>query len=562
MVVVVVMMVIIVGMHAQNIITTFAGTGIYGGNGDGGAATSSQLNYPDGVSVDISGNVYIADTHNNKIRMVNSTGIITTMAGNGTIGGGGDRGAATSAQLAGPYGISVDISGNVYIADTFNHKIRMVTRVGIITTFAGTGFAGDSGDGGAAISAQLNGPFGVSVGISGNVYIADSSNSKIRIVDSTGIIRTFAGTGVGGSSGDGKAATSATLGYPTGVSVDISGNVYIADNNKIRMVNSTGIITTFAGTGAWGWGDGDGGAATSATFGFPSGVAVDISGNVYITDTYSSKIRKVNSTGIITTIAGTGEYGNSGDGEAATSAQLSWPYGVSVDISGNVYIADTFGNKIRKVVLPQGRVISQPTGQPSRAPTSHNLHPNAGIPTSQPSRQPSGHPTNRLPRISLPTSQPSRLPSRQPTRQPSVQPSRQPSGHPTMLQQNTRVPTNVNVNPNAGSPTSQPSRQPSGHPTSRPTNRLQRTSLPTSQPSRLPTRQPSRQPSARPTNRLQRITLPTSQPTAQPSRLPTAKYYLNPTTNPTASPTFPMTIKPTGGTPQVTCCLSQLIFIP
>ena len=168
--------------NAQNIMTTFAGTGIWGSSGDGGAATSAQLNYPEGVSVDISGIVYIADNGNNKIRMVNSTGIITTIAGTGVPGSTGDGGAATFAQLDHPYGVSVDISGKIYISEYNNHKIRMVNSRGIITTFAGTGIYGGSGDGGMAINAQLSGPYGVAVDISGKIYIADAYNHKIRMV--------------------------------------------------------------------------------------------------------------------------------------------------------------------------------------------------------------------------------------------------------------------------------------------------------------------------------------------------------------------------------------------
>ena len=346
--------------------------GTAGSAGDGRVATSAQLNTPRGISVDISGNVYIADQNNHKIRMVNSTGIITTFAGTGAEGSSGDGRAATSAQLFNPIAVSVDISGNVYIADSDNNKIRMVNSTGIITSFAGTGARGDSGDGGAAASAQLASPFGISVGKFGNVYIADTGNRKVRMVTSTGIITTFAGTGAEGSNGDGGAASSAQFTGPWGVYVDISGTVYIADVHKIRMVTSKGIITTFAGMGAQGSG-GDGGAATSAQLYNPTGLSVDISGNVYIADTYNSKIRMVNSSGIITTIVGTGAYGSSGDGGAATAAQLNYPYRVSVDISGNVYIADTYNNKIRKVVVQQGRVVSLPTPQtttlPSKVPT-------------------------------------------------------------------------------------------------------------------------------------------------------------------------------------------------
>ena len=292
---------------------------------------------------------------------------ITTFAGTGTPGDSGDGGAATSAQLSVPSGVSVDISGNVYITNYWNHKIQKVTtRTGVITTIAGTGAYGSSGDGGAATSAQLNYPQGAFVDISGNVYIAEHDNNKVRMVTTTGIITTFAGTGTIGSTGDGGAATSAQLNHPIGVSVDISGNVYIADvwNHKIRMVTSKGIMTTFAGTGTPG-DSGDGRAATSAQLTNPWGVSVDISGNVYIADYNNYKIRMVTSSGIITTFAGMGTFGSNGDGGAATSAQLSYPYGVSVDISGNVYISDFGNNKIRMVIQPSAMLPSQPSGMTS-----------------------------------------------------------------------------------------------------------------------------------------------------------------------------------------------------
>ena len=356
----------------QYIVTTFAGTGVVGSSGDGGAATSAQLNYPNGIFAGTSGIVYIAASGNNKIRMVSSAGIITTFAGTGTAGSGGDGGAAISAQLSYPFGVSVDISGKMYIADQGNQKIRMVTTAGIITTIAGTGIIGSTGDGGAATSAKLNNPFEVSVGTSGNVYIADYSNFKIRMVTSAGTITTIAGTGILGSSGDGGAATSAQLGYLQGVLVDISGNVYIADlnNNKIRMVNSAGIITTFAGTGIGG-SSGDGGAATSAQLNGPVWVSVDISGNVYIVDQVNYKIRMVTSAGIITTLAGTGTKGSNGDGGAATSAQLNIPNAVSVDILGNVYIADTYDHKLRMVaqLWPTPIPTQVPTPVPTIPPT-------------------------------------------------------------------------------------------------------------------------------------------------------------------------------------------------
>ena len=363
-----------------------------GANGDGGDAISAQLNTPTGVSVDISGNVYIAQFPNNKIRMVNSAGTITTIAGTGVLGNSGDGGAATSAQLYNPIAVSVDIYGNVYIADYGNHKIRMVSSTGIITTIAGTGTVGNSGDGGAATSAQLYYPTGVSVDISGNVYIADQYNHKIRKVTSAGIITTLAGTGTAGYNGDGNAATSAQLNYPMAVSVDVSGNVYIAEggNNKIRMVTSSGNITTIAGTGTEG-SSGDGGAATSAQLNGPAGVSVDISGNVYIADGNNNKIRKVTSAGIITTLAGTGTAGYNGDGNAATSTQLNLPFGVSVDVSGNVYIADTWNHEIRMVVEPQSPTYLPtpvPIPLPTPLPTTQSMSLSSS-PTLEPSVEPS-----------------------------------------------------------------------------------------------------------------------------------------------------------------------------
>ena len=429
--------------------------------------------------------------------MVASTGIITTIAGTGIQGDSGDGGAATSAQLYCPFEISVGKSGVVYIADYGNHKIRMVTRIGIITTIAGTGDVGDGGDGGAATSAQLNYPRGVSVDISGNVYIADTSNEKIRMVTSRGIITTIAGTETWGSSGDFGAATSAQLSIPKGVAVDVSGNVYIADtsNEKIRMVTSTGIITTIAGTGTWG-SDGDGGAATSAQLANPYLVSVDISGNVYIADVNNNKIRMVTRAGIITTVAGTGAPGDSGDGGAATSAQLNNPQGVSVDISGNVYIAELSNNKIRKVV-PQGRVVSLPTGQPSTQPSRQ--------PTSQPIMQPTRQPTQQ------PSVQPSRQPSQQPTMQPSRQPSSQPSRQPT------------------GQPTVQPSKQPTQQPTSPPSRQLSPVSSSgTARPSKFPTQQPTEQPSSQPTRQpAMRLTVPTPLLTDPPALGITQVNFLN-----------------------------------
>ena len=280
-------------------ISTFAGDGTAGFLGDGSAATAAQLNSPHGVFGDGAGNIYIADVNNNRIRKVDPSGDISTFAGDGTVGSGGDGGAATAAQLNGPQSVFVDGSGNVYIADVNNNRIRKVDPSGDISTFAGDGTVGSGGDGGAATAAQLNGPQSVFVDGSGNVYIADVNNNRIRKVDPSGDISTFAGDGTVGSGGDGGAATAAQLDSPLDVSVDGSGNVYIADtnNNRIRKVDSSGDISTFAGTGTAGF-SGDGGPATLAQIFFPHGVSVDGSGNVYIADTANQRIRKVEGTPI------------------------------------------------------------------------------------------------------------------------------------------------------------------------------------------------------------------------------------------------------------------------
>ena len=329
-------------------IETVAGGANFGG--DGGAATAAQLYLPSDVALDGSGNLYIADRVNNRIRKVDSTGNISTVAGTGTVGFSGDGGAATAARLDWPSGVALDGSGNLYIADGGNSRIRKVDSTGNITTVAGTGTVGFSGDGGAATSAQLRNPYDVALDGSGNLYIADTWNHRIRKVDSSGNISTVAGTGTDGFSGDGAAATAAQLNQPTGVAVDGSGNLYIADtvNHRIRKVDSSGNISTVAGTGTDGF-SGDGAAATAAQLWSPSDVAVDGSGNLYIADKNNRRIRKVDSSGNITTVAGTGTRGFSGDGAAATAAQLHWPEGMAPDGSGNLYIADTANHRIRKV---------------------------------------------------------------------------------------------------------------------------------------------------------------------------------------------------------------------
>ena len=352
-------------------IDTFAGSGerVYGGfDGDGGPATNARLASPVSVATDGAGNLYIADRGNNRIRKVDSSGTISTIAGTGEYGFGGDGGPATEAGLDSPNGVATDGAGNLYIADTSNHRIRKVDSSGIISTIAGTGDSrsfGFDGDGGPATNARLSYPSGVAVDGAGNLYIAERSNHRIRKVDSSGTISTIAGLGMRrrGFSGDGRPAVKAQLDQPEDVAVDGAGNLYIADslNRRVRKVDSLGTITTIAGTGhapAYRGQPGDGGPATNAQLSFPTGVAVDGAGNLYIADSGNHRIRKVDSAGTISTIAGTGRDGFRGDGGPATEAWLTNPYDVAVDGAGNLYIADYANRRIRKLT-PGGSGATQ-----------------------------------------------------------------------------------------------------------------------------------------------------------------------------------------------------------
>jgi PKD domain/RTX calcium-binding nonapeptide repeat (4 copies)/NHL repeat len=345
-------------------ITTLAGTGVAGFSGDTGQASAAQLNSPRDVAADAAGNVYIADRTNNRVRKVSPAGVITTFAGTGVLGFSGDTGQASAAQLNRPEGVAVDAAGNVYIADSSNHRVRKVDTAGVITTFAGTGVPGFSGDTGQASAAQLNFPIGVAADGAGNVYIGDTDNHRVRKVSPAGVITTLAGTGVAGFSGDTGQASAAQLDSPRGVAVDGAGNVYIGDffNHRVRKVNPAGVITTLAGTGVPGF-SGDTGQASAAQLRFPRDVAADAAGNVYIADGDNHRVRKVDPAGVITTLAGTGVQGFSGDTGQAALAQLRSPRGVAADPIGTVYIADTNNHRVRKVsaVAPTAAFSANPT---------------------------------------------------------------------------------------------------------------------------------------------------------------------------------------------------------
>ncbi len=334
------------------IISTVAGGNPYSpfyNIGNGQQATNAFLNSPSGVAVDAAGNIYIADTGNNEVRKVNAaTGIISAFAGSTTGGFAGDGAAATSAQLHSPSAVTLDSAGNVYIADTANNRIRKVNTSGIITTVAGSSAVstGLIGDGGLATSAILNSPRGVMVDSSGNLYIADSGNNRVRKVGTNGIINTIAGngtTGTVGMVGDGGPAINASLSVPVGMALDSSGNLYIADSgeNLIRKVTTNGNISSIAGNGENGYSPGDENLAIYAELNQPEGLAVDGSGNVYFSDTGNEVIREVTAAGVISTIAGNQGIGNAGDGGPAGAASLDTPIAIALTSTGLIYIANS-----------------------------------------------------------------------------------------------------------------------------------------------------------------------------------------------------------------------------
>jgi len=345
------------------VISTVAGSGAYGFSGNGGPATSAAFEFAQGLAVDGTGNLYFADSQDNVVWKVSAgTGNIAVIAGNGTRGYKGNGGPAANAELYSPSAVALDSSGNVYIADTGNNVIRMVTaNTGEITTVAGIGGEGypwNYGDGGPATSAYLGNPSGVALDSIGNLYIADSSNNAIRkVTASTGTIATIAGgtylAETAANNGDGGPATNAVLNYPQALTTDSAGNLYIsdADGGRVRMVTAkTGIITTVAGDGDYGY-NGDGGLAINAEVN-ASGLATDAAGNIYLSN-QSNTVRKVAAaTGMITTVAGNGFFNYNGDGISATVAGLSDPQGIAVDGAGNIYIADSAHYRIRKVTYP------------------------------------------------------------------------------------------------------------------------------------------------------------------------------------------------------------------
>lgn len=345
----------------DGVITTIAGTGFAGFSGDGGDGEAAQLNLPYDLALDASGNLYIADYGNHRIRKLSSNGVINTLTGTGVGGFAGDGGQAVSAQINAPTALALDASGNLFIADTDNHRIRKIAVDGSISTVAGSGTAGFSGDGGAATVAQLSSPAGVAVDAAGVVYIADTGNRRLRKL-SSGNISTLAGTGVAGDSGDGGAVASAQLNTPRGLAIDDFGRLYVVDSTaqRLRYIDGSGIYA-MAGDGTQGFA-GDGGDKLAAQFDNPLAAVVHTSGDVYIADSDNHRIRRLLQGSNIETVVGMGAASFGGDGAAASLAKLDTPSSITIDSQGNRYLADRYNHRIRKVAIDGGITTIAGTG--------------------------------------------------------------------------------------------------------------------------------------------------------------------------------------------------------
>jgi trimeric autotransporter adhesin len=354
------------GALSAQVITTVAGNGTAASAGDGGSAITASLHNPSGIYIDVHKNIYVVEYSGNRVRKIDTSGTITTFAGNGIAGYSGDGGPATNASFNTPIDIVADNSGNMYIVDNVNQRIRKVDTYGIITTFAGNGIRTYGGDGGPATGASLQDPDRIAVDNTGNVYIADADNNVVRKVNSAGIITTVVGNGIAGYSGDGGPATNASLAQPLGIAFDGNGNMFVADgfNHCIRKISPSGIISTYAGNGIGGY-SGDYGPATAASMQYPCGVAVDRSCNVYVTDWYDQRVRKIFTSGTITTVAGNGTAGFSGDGGPSVAAMINGPDNLAFDSALNLYIPDFHNNRVRKVAN-----LGESAGCPPIVPTT------------------------------------------------------------------------------------------------------------------------------------------------------------------------------------------------
>jgi sugar lactone lactonase YvrE len=352
------------------VIVTVAGTGMGGYSGDGGPATNAMMNQANDLAFDKDGNFYFSDDGVYRIRKVTPAGIITTVAGSGISGSSGDGFPATIAQIGGGGGIAVDKWNCIYYVDGAYHRIRKITADGIIRTIAGTGVAGYNGDGIPATDAQLNIPEGIAVDDTGNVYVGDGLNYRIRKINTSGVITTVAGTGVLGFIADNAKADTSAIGGASCLKIDKAGNIFFTDNKRIRKIaNNTGLLVTLAGNGATGY-TGDGGPATSASIS-TSKFTVDSVGNLYLGEITPERIRKVSTVGTITTVAGTGAAGLENDGAPILLARLHTPYGMDFSPAGELHFADKSSARIRKITLAWD-VVSEVSGANSKI----ELYPN------------------------------------------------------------------------------------------------------------------------------------------------------------------------------------------
>jgi sugar lactone lactonase YvrE len=354
-----------VGFEVARPIGTVAGTGRRGFSGDGGRAVEASFREPRTAVLDVTGNLFVTDTFNNRVRRIDRSGVIRTVVGSGEAGFGGDGGPATAARIQWPHSLALDRAGNLFVADSANNRVRRVDTGGVITTVAGNGVEGFTGDGMPATATGLNRPKGVAVGPDGMLYIADSVNNRVRRVDARGIITTVAGTGQAGARGDGGPAAQAQLDRPRTLAFDLAGSLHVLEDegHRIRRITPGGLIVTVAGIGVGGF-SGDGGPAVLARLNHPSGMAVDRFGNLYIADSDNNRIRRVDPTGIITTVAGTGEAGFGGDGGPAVSARLDNPRGVVVldheaivdgdGLTTALLVVDTMNHSLRRIAAGTG----------------------------------------------------------------------------------------------------------------------------------------------------------------------------------------------------------------
>ena len=332
------------------VISTIAGTGTGSFAGDGGQATAARVNYPAGLAAGVDGSLYIADFSNHRIRRIAPNGVISTVAGTGIAGYNGDGIPALQAHLNGPNGVAVAPDGSLIVTEALGQRVRRIAPNGIITTIAGTGATGDSGDGGLAVNAQVNNPNGPVFSPDGNLYFADTANHRIRQITANGYILTIAGTGVAGFGGDDGSASAALLNTPSDVTVGADGTLYIADrgNHRVRRIGVNGVITTVAGNGTPGF-SGDNGNALLAQLSSPDGIAIGSDGSIYIADGGNQRIRMVGVDGIISTYAGTGTSGYNGDNRAAGQARINDPNEIVVAADGAVLFADSANHRIRRI---------------------------------------------------------------------------------------------------------------------------------------------------------------------------------------------------------------------